>query len=54
MHIQAPEDTDATGTLRARALGSSGQMSLKLYTQRAVLNRIRMMNMAQGGEGAAT
>ena len=49
MHIQAPEDADVTGTLGARSLGSSGQISLKLHTHRAFLNRIRMISMAPLG-----
>lgn len=39
LHIkQAPGGTDAANTLRARSPYSSGQISLRLYTQRAFLN----------------
>ena len=50
LHIrQAPEDTDATDAVSARPPDSSGQISLRLYAQRAFLNLQNQGGQAQRG-----
>lgn len=50
LHIrQAPENTNATDAVSTRPPDSSGQISLRLYAQRAFLNRQNQGGRAQRG-----